>query len=128
MAVNSTSRTPTAPSTSLARRDSVGTGTGGRMATGGLLQSSVAASVRAWWGQGSIVGRWVVPRSLGATPGHQDNAPGGSGFPTSRPAPASPTRADGRRRDRAGPPVPPGAAAAGRPGGREVLECREGVV
>src|SRR3954453_17612912 len=38
MAVNSTSRTPTAPRTSFARRDSVGTGTGGRMATSGLLQ------------------------------------------------------------------------------------------
>src|SRR4051794_36831565 len=38
MAVNSTSSTAMAPMTSFARRDSVGTGTGGRMATSGLLQ------------------------------------------------------------------------------------------
>src|SRR3954466_8369636 len=37
MTVNSTSSTATTPMTSLARRDSVGTGTGGRMATVGLL-------------------------------------------------------------------------------------------
>src|SRR4051794_41558064 len=41
MAVNSTSSTAMAPMTSFARRDSVGTGTGGRMATSGLLQFSV---------------------------------------------------------------------------------------
>src|SRR3954454_3925725 len=39
MTVNSTSSTATAPMTSLARRDSVGTGTGGRMATVSLLSS-----------------------------------------------------------------------------------------
>src|SRR3954452_18787683 len=37
MTVNSTSSTATTPMTNLARRDSVGTGTGGRMATVGLL-------------------------------------------------------------------------------------------
>src|SRR4051812_13335224 len=37
MAVNSTSRTAMAPMTSFARRESVGTDTGGRMATSGLL-------------------------------------------------------------------------------------------
>ena len=37
IAVKSTSRTPTAPRSSFARRDRVGTDTGGRMATRGLL-------------------------------------------------------------------------------------------
>src|SRR3954454_21785926 len=38
MAVNRTSSTATAPRTSFARRDRVGTATGGRMATSALLQ------------------------------------------------------------------------------------------
>src|ERR1700712_2746115 len=46
MAVNNTSRTPTAPRTSFARRDSVGTGTGGRMATSGLLQLQSSGAER----------------------------------------------------------------------------------
>src|SRR6478672_10793944 len=62
MAVKSTSSTAMAPMTSFARRDSVGTGTGGRMATSGLLQSS---------------GGQVTSRA----PFHQDNAPGSTGFP-----------------------------------------------
>src|SRR5919107_1215174 len=37
MTVNSTSSTATMPMTVFARRDNVGTGTGGRMATSGLL-------------------------------------------------------------------------------------------
>src|SRR3954466_11345769 len=38
MAVNNTNSTAMAPMTSFARRESVGTDTGGRMATSGLLQ------------------------------------------------------------------------------------------
>src|SRR3954449_2509494 len=43
MAVNSTSSTATAPRTSFARRERVGTGTGGRMATSALLQLQAVA-------------------------------------------------------------------------------------
>src|SRR3712207_8860798 len=46
MAVNSTSSTAMAPMTSFARRERVGTDTGGRMATSGLLQFLVRQEPR----------------------------------------------------------------------------------
>src|SRR5215218_4766929 len=46
MAVNSTSSTAMAPMTSFARRERVGTDTGGRMATSGLLQMVVRQEPR----------------------------------------------------------------------------------
>ena len=76
MAVNSTSSTPTAPRTSFARRDRVGTGTGGRMATSGLLHVAVV-------GRGGDRGR-IVPGAdaPGAIPGSsQHNAPRRAGVP-----------------------------------------------
>src|SRR5687768_5222863 len=80
MAVNSTSSTPTAPSTSFARRDRVGTGMGGRIDTNGLLQSRLAVRIR---GHGSVDRGGRAGRDgPGATPGFSlDNAPGSAGFP-----------------------------------------------
>src|SRR3712207_1407148 len=66
MAVNSTSSTAMAPMTSFARRERVGTDTGGRMATSGLLQMVVRRQ----------------PRS------NTVNAPPRFGFPSGGPAPA----------------------------------------
>src|SRR3712207_951225 len=48
MAVNSTSSTAMAPMTSFARRERVGTDTGGRMATSGLLQIVVRQEPRSF--------------------------------------------------------------------------------
>src|SRR3954451_18215538 len=63
MAVNSTSSTAMAPMTSFARRDSVGTGTGGRMATSDLLQSSGGQRwFRAPFLSGQRSGEHRVPR------------------------------------------------------------------
>src|SRR4051794_14856400 len=65
MAVNSTSSTAMAPMTSFARRDSVGTGTGGRMATSDLLQSSGGQVwFRAPFLSGQRSGKHRVPRRL----------------------------------------------------------------
>src|SRR6476659_4018658 len=110
MAVNSTSSTAMAPRTSLARRESVGTGTGGRMATSGLLQlqSSVAADGAADAGRSTRTTHRTAPGSPAV------------GSPT-----ASPTSGGAPlRRPRAG----PGSAAGRRVPGLEVRQRLQGVV
>src|SRR5215207_6281898 len=77
MAVNSTSRTAMAPMTSLARRDSVGTGTGGRMATSGLLQFA-GLSVRR---SGSRQRPPVIPAQRTGTDGVPRGSAGGGCAP-----------------------------------------------
>src|SRR5829696_3759015 len=90
MTVNSTSSTAMAASTSFARRDSVGTGTGGRMATSALLQlhTSVAALP-----QTCPVRESGPRRDLRSS---QHNAPEATGFPRPRQAtPSRPAAAEG---------------------------------
>src|SRR4051812_23988452 len=88
MAVNSTSRTAMAPMTSFARRESVGTDTGGRMATSGLLLTSRAARVVA---HDPVRGLCLSSESS------QDNAPDRPWFPV-RPAVADSFSHAGRQR------------------------------
>src|SRR5689334_13715798 len=111
MAVKSTSSTTMAPMTSLARRDSVGTDTGGRMATGGLLLVPDVAA-----GHGTVRARVEPRRRRGgraaALPVHpstvtEHNAPAGDGFP---------------------PPGEPGSARGRGASGADVGERGEGVV
>src|SRR4051812_35811949 len=88
MAVNSTSRTAMAPMTSFARRDSVGTDTGGRMATSGLLLLPGRPGA---YEAGPVE---VLRLRAGSS---QDNAPDRSWFPP-RPAVADSLSHGGRQR------------------------------
>src|ERR687898_604615 len=79
MAVNSTSSTPTAPSTSLARRERVGTGMGGRIDTNGLLQLRMAVRARVTGGPTAADRGETRPRTgqrLGAVVGGQEEGLG----------------------------------------------------
>src|SRR3954453_16716906 len=80
MAVNITSSTAMAPMTSFARRESVGTDTGGRMATSGLLQLQGGRGPRAVAGGREPRARAPSPRGV-RTESPQDNAPNRSWFP-----------------------------------------------
>src|SRR3954463_8086237 len=119
MAVKSTSRTAMAPMTTFARRDSVGTDTGGRMATRVSFSRGRDASATDGVGHG----RWGRLR-LGPSstdPVAQTNARDRAGFP-------------GRPLRRQLPPTGDvrvaGAASAGLrgPPGAEVLERGQGLV
>src|SRR3954469_14000343 len=116
MTVKSTSITATTPMTSFARRDNVGTGTGGRMATVGLLSSTTYEA-------GSTETR---PREHGD--GIQ--APPETGGPGHGPFPQLlPTAAGSRPRPQADHGVLTEPSAGGRrPAGAQVCERTEGVV
>src|SRR5918998_6362423 len=113
MAVKSTSRTAMAPMTTFARRDRVGTDTGGRMAT----RVSFSRGRDAGTTDGAGSGR---PGRLGPGP----RAPTRSPRPTLGTVPGSPAACSGRQLPPPGGAGVAGASSAGLrgPSGAEVLE------
>src|SRR3712207_2170943 len=116
MAVNSTRRTAMAPMTTFARRDRVGTDTGGRMATRVSFSRGRDASATDGAGHGRS-GRFRLGPP-GTDPVAQTNARDRAGFPGAR---------SGRQLPPTGRARADGAASAGLrgPPGAEVLECGE---
>src|SRR5436309_9451223 len=120
MAVKRTSSTTIAPMTSLARRDSVGTDTGGRMATGGLLQFQT-------WPQATGRSEHGWDDDAGTGPGAATGRACGPTIPARSPSTTLP-RPPGSRGGRAPTPGVTSSACGWRPTGPDVGERAERVV